>query len=207
VSGNFSGTFALFRGEGEGRFAPKHEWLEHDGKPLRVPAHSDPFFVDQDGDGDLDLLSGSGEGGVFLFPNVGTAKAPSFGASVELVPPVGYHRDGLRLGDGHLTGPQSSTRVWADDLNGDGKLDLLIGDSVSLVWPVDGLDEAEVLDRLAAWEVKQSAAAEALQSGADGRPAEAAMEKYQQEYEQLRKERATFVRDDPTGFVWVLYRK
>src|SRR5688572_14911379 len=44
VSGNFSGTFAFFRGEGGGKFAPAASWLDAGGARLSVPAHGDPFL-------------------------------------------------------------------------------------------------------------------------------------------------------------------
>src|SRR5262245_63988363 len=66
IVGNFAGTFYWFKGEGKGKFAPKAEMLMADGKPLRLPsAHSDPFVVDWDGDGVLDLVSGCSDGGVY----------------------------------------------------------------------------------------------------------------------------------------------
>ncbi len=50
--------------EGKGKFAPTPELLMSNGKPLKLPsAHSDPFVVDWDGDGALDLLSGCSDGG------------------------------------------------------------------------------------------------------------------------------------------------
>ena len=56
VVGNFSGTFYWFKGEGKGKFAPKPEPIKAGGKPLKIPGvHSDPFVIDWDGDGDLDL--------------------------------------------------------------------------------------------------------------------------------------------------------
>jgi hypothetical protein len=47
-------------------------------KPLKIEGHhSDPFVVDWDGHGDLDLLSGSSEGGVQWAENrAGSEKAP-----------------------------------------------------------------------------------------------------------------------------------
>ena len=52
--------------------------------------------------------------------------------------------------------PGSSTRVWADDLNGDGKLDLLVGDSVRLEIPKKGNDPEVVSEKVAAIDKKIS---------------------------------------------------
>ena len=42
--------------------------------------HSDPFVIDWDGDGDLDLLSGSSNGGVYWAENrAGKDKVPELG--------------------------------------------------------------------------------------------------------------------------------
>ncbi|MEK7468574.1 MAG: VCBS repeat-containing protein [Planctomycetota bacterium] len=206
VSGNFAGTFAFFPGEGEGRFAPKHTLLTGaDGASLNVDDHSDPFFVDWDGDGDLDLLSGSASGGVSLFVNLGSKKEAKFGKPVALVPAVENEPSGARMGDEWLKGPQSDTRVWADDLNGDGKLDLLIGDSVTLVYPAAGLEVAQAREKLAEWSARMEKAGAALRAG--GGPTAEDKKKYQEEWQKLRKERETIVREDSTGFVWVMYRK
>lgn len=197
VSGNFEGTFAWFRGEGDGKFEAKSTLLG-DGE-VRVEAHSDPFFVDWDQDGDLDLVSGSSEGGVFLFLNEGSAKEPRFGERRTLVEATGYARE-QKLGDAHITGPQTATRVWVDDLNEDGKLDLLVGDCVQLCFPVEGVSEAEAKQRLEAWNAKQVKVFTELQK--DGTPDQ---KKLQKAWTELQKERAEFVRDEPTGFVWVFY--
>ena len=69
VVGNFAGTFYLFKGQGNGKFLPESEAIKAYGQPLRVYYHSDPFVVEWDGDGDLDLLSGSYEGGVQFAEN------------------------------------------------------------------------------------------------------------------------------------------
>ena len=65
VVGNFFGSFYCFKGQGKGKFLPEPEEMKAGNKPLKIEGyHSDPFVVDWDGDGDLDLLSGSSEGGV-----------------------------------------------------------------------------------------------------------------------------------------------
>jgi hypothetical protein len=203
VSGNFSGTFAFFAGEGDGRFAPRSTWLTGSGGPLRVDAHSDPFLVDWDGDGDLDLLSGSAKGGVFLFKNVGSKGEPKFGARGTLVPAAGLADATTVFGDSHVKGPGAATRVWVDDLDGDGKLDLLIGDNVTLSYPADGLDEASATEKLTAWNARRAVLTQAMRSGVaaseNGNPAEALMA--------LHREREKIVREDRTGFVWAMYAR
>src|SRR2546430_428897 len=56
VVGTFSGSLYLFLGEGGGKFKPKPQRIMAGGSPLNVEHHGDPFIVDWDGDGDLDLL-------------------------------------------------------------------------------------------------------------------------------------------------------
>lgn len=203
VSGNFSGTFYLFRGLGEGRFAPESELLRTANGPLTVPHHSDPFFVDWDGDGDLDMLSGSSSGGVFLIANTGSATGPRFAASTELIAAPRVDPSEVRLGDAHLTGPQTSTRVWADDIDGDGKLDLLVGDSVQLVFAAEGVEDDVALEQYAAWMERQSALfAEFPQDDDDD-----AWEAWNERQHQLEEERDEIVRLESTGFVWVYHQQ
>lgn len=206
VAGNFSGTFGFFKGEGDGKFAAKSTWLQANGKNLEVAMHSDPFLIDWDGDGDLDLLSGSAQGGAFLFLNKGSSTAPEFGASITLLEPVGHggmvHGGEVPFGDAHMVCPSSATRVWADDVDGDGKLDLLIGDQTLLRLPVKGVDEQTARTKLAAWEKKQT---ELFQS-AQGDDAEA-QEKLHKAYEQLVAEKEKFLVEEMTGFVWLLRQK
>lgn len=195
VVGNFRGTFAFFRGEGEGKFTPANTWLG-----IQVGYHSDPCIVDWDGDGDLDIVSGSSSGGAFLFPNSGSKTKPEFKTKITLVD-IAKHPRGHRFGDAHLTGPQRDTRVWVDDVNGDGKLDLLMGDAAHLMYPADGLDEAEARARLEKWTEKQRELSKSL-STADKEARTKARKAYSAHY----KKRAECVREDRTGFVWVLYQ-
>jgi hypothetical protein len=61
-----------------------------DGKPLKVPGgHASPVIADWDGDGLWDIISGSADGGVYWFRNVGKLGAPRFAAPVALIAPHG----------------------------------------------------------------------------------------------------------------------
>lgn len=206
VSGNFSGTFGFFRGEGNGKFAAKATWLTAGNDKMRVPAHSDPFLIDWDHDGDLDLLSGSSQGGAFLFVNNGSKTTPDFAASVTLLEPAGHAgmpgEGAPKFGDAHLHGPQSGTRIWADDVDGDGKLDLLIGDQLTLQHVAEGVDEAEARKKLAAWNKKQTALFESMQGDDPD-----AQKNFSKNYQKLQDEKKAFVVDEITGFVWLMRQK
>src|SRR5205823_6285556 len=65
----------------------KERPLEAGGQPLKVEGDAGPFAADWDGDGDLDLLVGAGDGRVSLFRNIGSSKAPDLAAAETLVPP------------------------------------------------------------------------------------------------------------------------
>lgn len=207
VSGNFRGTFGFFRGEGGGKFAPKVEWLQGDGGKLAVDMHGDPFFVDHDGDGDLDLWSGSAQGGVFLFENVGSKTAPKWGARKTIVEPKGHtpiadDDHAPEFGDAHLKAPQSDTRVWLADVDGDKKLDLLVGDTARLMHVAKGLDEKAAREKFVAWRKKQKEFFAANQP-----EGEEAMKKWQEGYEALEREREQFAKEESTGFVWLFRGK
>src|SRR5436309_8305795 len=114
VVGNFSGTFYWFKGEGKGKFRPKPQPVMAGGEPLRISgAHSDPFVVDWDGDGDLDVLSGSSNGGVYWAENrAGKGKVPELSPFKELIKSNPPPRYGALLSEKDLTGPTHATRIW-----------------------------------------------------------------------------------------------
>ncbi len=205
VSGNFGGTFAFFKGEGNGKFEPKSTWIESDTRKISVEHHSDPFLVDWDKDGDFDLLSGSAEGGAFLFVNEGTKTAPKFGARTTLIAPPKQASEEV-IGDAHITGPQGSTRIWVDDVNGDGKLDLLLGDSANLVFAAQGVSDQEALAKVKEFGEKFGKAYESM-GNSEEPPSEEAMKKMQAEIEVLTAEKAKFVTEESTGYVWLFLQK
>ncbi|MBC8405067.1 MAG: VCBS repeat-containing protein [Planctomycetes bacterium] len=201
VSGNFGGTFYVFFGDGNNRFNPSGEWLQSAGKKLHVPHHSDPFFTDWDGDGDQDMLSGSAQGGVYLFINNGTKRFPHFGPSQLIAKPSKTH--GAQFGSEDLAGPQSSTRVWADDMNGDGKLDLLVGDNATLNFPAEGLTTAEAQERYNGWIARQTELSKGFADASAADNQDEINARWEAHYNELEN----YVRQERTGFVWVYYQK
>lgn len=206
VVGNFGGTFYWFRGLGKGAFKPKPELIKAGDEPLRIPgAHSDPFVIDWDGDGDLDLLSGSSNGGVYWAENIaGKGKPPVFRQFKTLIEPGKVVHDAI-LSEADLKGPTHATRIWVDDVNGDGKLDILVGDCVTLVSPTKGLSEAEFKKKHAAWQKEYEAASAAL--GAAAKADEKEQTKAREEFYKVYSRRSEFMQEDRTGFVWVYLQK
>jgi hypothetical protein len=206
VVGNFSGTFYWFKGQGKGKFSPRPELIKAGDSPLRIAGnHSDPFVIDWDGDGDLDVLSGSSNGGVQWAENrAGVGQVPELNPFRPLIQPGPQAEYGRPLSEDDLTGPTHATRVWVDDVNSDGKLDLLVGDSVTLISPVKGQSEAEFNKKFAAWQAAFKAARAALSNAStDGKDQAAA----NQEYMKVYNRRAEFMNEEMTGFVWLYLQK
>ncbi len=95
---------------------------------------SAPIVADWDADGRQDLLIGTGEGSVLWFRNVGSAQQPTLAGGKVLVEksPFGSNWAERKAGQWGVR-----AKICVTDFNGDGRLDLLLGDSSGSVCPDD----------------------------------------------------------------------
>jgi hypothetical protein len=134
--GTFDGMMFLRRNEGTRTkpvYSTTNEWVMVGDKRLRIPGgeHANPVIVDWDGDGLWDIVTGSADGGVYWYRNIGKKGEPRFAAPVALVPKhEGFGYSEL-LEPGEEPRPGIRSQIAVVDYDGDGKLDLLVGDFCS----------------------------------------------------------------------------
>jgi hypothetical protein len=145
--GGFDGTLNLRINEGTRKaavFATHNTVVSAGGKPLQIPdGHCTPVIADWDGDGRWDILSGAATGAVYWFRNVGKPGCPEFAAAEELLPAhkgIGYSEF---LDTDEESRPGIRSQIDVADYNGDGKLDLLVGDFCTYISPRENLSKAE----------------------------------------------------------------
>ena len=114
---NASGSSELKLGEGVKLKVGEDE--------IKVPGgDAGPVLADWDGNGTVDLLVGCGDGSVRLYSNGSGGGAPTLTAHEDLVP----KSRGMSIKAGQSRRCGTRAKVCVTDWNGDGQLDLLVGD-------------------------------------------------------------------------------
>ena len=189
--------------------------------------HSDPHLVDWDADGDLDLLSGSSSGSVYLAVNEGTAAEPKWADFECLIKKEMDWSPQTTDGDKKLT-PGHGARVCVTDFNRDGKLDLLVGDATTVENEIPGLSASEAARLEKEYQKEMEPLSEALneiyneseeaaeKAKAEGdddaiaklrEKVEKQTKKLYEEMTALRKKEKLFRDHESTGHVWVYLQK
>lgn len=130
IIGDIRGKVYMVPNEGtrESYSFGKEMQLRAGGIPIDVRRSAGPFTADWDADGDLDLLVGADDGSVSLYRNTGSVQSPELASPVQLVPP-GERAFGSMAPKEACRGIRA--KICAADWNGDGLLDLLVGDRAS----------------------------------------------------------------------------
>jgi hypothetical protein len=103
--------------------------LEADGKPIRAPhGDSQPVLADWDGDGLPDLIVACGDGSVVWYRNVGSKSEPKLARGISLVKAAPQSNDDENAPPSKQVQPGMRAKVCVVDWNGDGHLDLVLGD-------------------------------------------------------------------------------
>lgn len=91
-----------------------------------------PHVTDLNQDGKKDIVLGEDYGYVYFLENTRTNASPAFAAAVKL------ESDGAPIS---WPSGQTDTRVWADDWNGDGTPDLLLGNYAKNLYVYYGINQ------------------------------------------------------------------
>lgn len=129
--GCFDGSLKLRMNEGDSRaysFATTNTVVENVDGPIRVKKHCCPVVADWDSDGRWDILTGAEDGSVTFFRNIGATGKPVFSKGELLVEPAEDHWYFRTIIDENDYRPGIRAQIDVTDVNGDGRMDLLLGD-------------------------------------------------------------------------------
>lgn len=152
--GNIQGEVLLSRNDGTRRapFYQAPEKLHGGGSAISVAGgDSAPTAADWDGDGRLDLIVGCGDGSVLLFRREAGDGQPILAAARPLVAPAGTEIPP----DAAEPKPGRRAKPCVADFNGDGLLDLLVGDFAMQQTKPTG-DQADTAKALAQARARQA---------------------------------------------------
>lgn len=186
-------------------FSTERVLVEAGGRPIEVDGgDSGPTTADWDGDGLFDLIVGGGDGSVWLYHNDGSADAPSFAAGRALVSPAESPWEPIPDGEAP-TRPGVRLKPHVADYDGDGRLDLLVGDFALQQKPTPDLSEEQVARRDELAEMREAIRRELGE--AEGTAAEKKREELIGRWREINEELSPLEPGTrPTGFVW-LYRR
>ena len=127
-------------------WAPEPRRLET-AKGTRIKG-SNAHHADWDGDGLADLILGSESSDVVWHKNIGSNKEPAYAEARTLVDLSSNKARNLQEGD---TPPQPGyrTKVHVTDWNGDGRVDLLVGDAQFTYYELPPLTEEQLAEKAA----------------------------------------------------------
>lgn len=210
--GNIEGQVILIPNEGTREkpafSATRRIAVQAGGETIQVGGgDAGPTVADWDGDGRWDLLVGAGDGSVSWYRNVGEARAPRFEAGRPLLP--ASETQSVDLGVDPKS-PGLRTKVHAVDWDGDGRLDLLVGDFFQVQYPEPELDDAQRARRAELEALLEEVMAELSRAhGAsggeepDGAELQPLITRWREIYAELEPLTA---RQVPTGRVWLYQR-
>jgi hypothetical protein len=135
IVGNIGGEVWLVPNEGS-RKQPAYgakQKLSAGGKPITGGHDAGPTVADWDGDGKPDLIVGGGNGDVQFYRNTSDDKAkPELAAAQTLVPESPTRKRDSGVAEAAALRHGMRVKPHVVDWNGDGKLDLLVGDFTSV---------------------------------------------------------------------------